>query len=186
MSTTNIYVLRLTGGKYYVGKSADVATRYQQHIAGRGSAWTRVYRPVAIDKIIANASPFDEDKITKEYMAAHGIDAVRGGAYVAIELDDLQREAITREIWGAHDLCTRCGRAGHFVNNCYASRDIDGNTITDNEVFVYECTTCNKQYENEYECEQHEKKCKPKQKRVVTCYRCGKRGHYAPDCYVRL
>lgn len=37
MSKTNIYVLRLEGGRYY-GKSDDVAKRFRQHLAGSGSA----------------------------------------------------------------------------------------------------------------------------------------------------
>lgn len=34
MSNTNIYVLRLEGGRYYVGKSYNVMNRYEQHIKG--------------------------------------------------------------------------------------------------------------------------------------------------------
>jgi len=36
MEKTNIYVLKLQGGKYYVGKSLDVIGIYQQHINGQG------------------------------------------------------------------------------------------------------------------------------------------------------
>ena len=46
MSNTNVYVLRLEGGRYYIGKSDNVMNRYQQHLGGSGSAWTRKYRPV--------------------------------------------------------------------------------------------------------------------------------------------
>ena len=61
---TNIYVLRLEGNRYYVGKSNDVVTRYQQHINGYGSAWTRKYKPISLEKTIKNVSSFEEDKIT--------------------------------------------------------------------------------------------------------------------------
>jgi predicted GIY-YIG superfamily endonuclease len=76
-TTTNIYVLHLQGGAYYVGKSDDPMRRYQEHLDGRGSAWTKLHRPIAVERVIAGASPFDEDKITKELMAKHGIDKVR-------------------------------------------------------------------------------------------------------------
>ena len=55
MSATNIYILRCEGGRYYVGKSDNVMKRYQQHLSGSGSAWTRKYKPIAIEKMIKNA-----------------------------------------------------------------------------------------------------------------------------------
>lgn len=36
------------------------------------------YEPVLLEKVIENASPFDEDKVCKEYMLQYGIDNVRG------------------------------------------------------------------------------------------------------------
>jgi len=128
MSTT-IYVLRLEGGHYYIGKSDNVAARYQQHLNGKGSAWTKKYPPVSLVKTIKGASPFDEDKITKEYMLKYGIDNVRGGSYVQIELSPFHMDALNMEIRGATDLCTQCGRAGHFVRNCYATTDVSGNLL---------------------------------------------------------
>ena len=78
---TSIYILKLESGKYYIGKSNDVNKRFEQHITGNGSSFTKIYKPVAIDKIIKNTSPFDEDKITKEYMIKYGIDNVRALCY---------------------------------------------------------------------------------------------------------
>jgi cellular nucleic acid-binding protein len=100
--------------------------RYKEHLAGNGSVWTRQHRPVEVVKIIEGCSNFDEDKYTKEYMAKYGIDNVRGGTYVETKLSSTQKDTIHREIWGAQDKCTRCGREGHFVDNCYAKTVIDG------------------------------------------------------------
>jgi predicted GIY-YIG superfamily endonuclease len=135
--TTNIYILRLQNGAYYVGKSDDPMRRYQEHLEGRGSAWTRLHRPVAVERIIPGASPFDEDKITKELMAKHGIDKVRGGAYVSTELDDVQEEALQRELWASTDKCTTCGRAGHFAANCYARTKVSSESKRG--VICYRC-----------------------------------------------
>ena len=129
MSKTTIYVLRLEGGHYYIGKSDNVAARYQQHLNGKGSAWTRKYAPVALVKTIEGASPFDEDKITKEYMAKYGIEKVRGGSYVEVELSRFHMDALNMEIRAATNLCTQCGRAGHFVKDCYATTDVSGNLL---------------------------------------------------------
>lgn len=134
--------------------------RYVEHMEGRGSAWTQRFRPVAVEKIIASASPFDEDKITKEYMARYGIDKVRGGSYVSICLDDNQHEHLQRELWAAADCCTTCGRKGHFAAACYASTDVHGNEL------VEESDT-----DSDLDSD--------------LCYRCGRGGHYSSECYAR-
>ena len=176
--TTNIYVLKLTDGKWYIGKADDVLNRYQQHLRGYGSFWTKKYKPVSLEKTIANASHFDEDKITKEYMATYGIENVRGGSYCNIELDDFQTETLNREIWGAQNKCARCGRSGHFQKDCYAKTDVSGNKL---EV-VWCCEICDKEFEDESECAKHERTCG----KQVTCFRCGRDGHYSTKCYAKF
>jgi len=132
MSTT-IYVLRLQGGKYYVGKSDNVLERIREHTNGGGSAWTRKYKLMDVEKMIPNSSPFAEDAIVKEYMARHGIDNVRGGTYVTEHLSESEHHHLQQEIWAANDCCKRCGRKGHFVNNCYAQTTVDGDEIDEEE-----------------------------------------------------
>jgi predicted GIY-YIG superfamily endonuclease len=191
MPTTNIYILKLQGGRYYIGKTDNVSKRYEQHLNGVGSSWTNKYKPISVDKIISNASPFDEDKYTKEYMSKYGMDKVRGGSYVNVELDDFQKHSINTEIWGAKDLCKQCGRAGHFVKDCYATKDVSGNAIYEEEEsseeeyeVVYGCEYCDRTFTTEYGCRVHQKSCKSADtKKEGACYRCGRGGHYSPECY---
>ena len=153
MASTSIYILRLKNGKYYIGKSDNPLKRYQEHLEGRGSVWTRQNKPVAVVKVIENASPFDEDKYTKEYMSRYGVDNVRGGSYSSLRLDDVQEEALERELRGAQDACMRCGRPGHFVRDCYARTEVN---------HVVQKSTS---------------------KSTVKCSRCERVGHYASQCY---
>ena len=194
--STNIYILRLEGGRYYVGKSDNVANRYQQHINGNGSAWTRKYKPIVIAKTIQNASPYDEDRYVKEYMDIYGIQNVRGGSYVEIELSEFHKEALKMEIWGAKDLCTNCGRSGHWVKDCHAKTDASGNKIEyedeDEDEYEWGCEYCDRTFTTAFGCGVHEKSCKEKKAKSSyvkqttkggACYRCGRPGHYSPDCY---
>ena len=115
---TTVYVLRLMGGRYYVGKTNNIAERLKQHQQGLGSGWTKLYSFVAVEKVYQKVSPFAEDMLTKELMSKHGIDNVRGGVYVTTVLSAMQRAGIEQEIRGALNQCLRCGAVGHFVSNC--------------------------------------------------------------------
>jgi predicted GIY-YIG superfamily endonuclease len=124
-----IYILKLKNNKYYIGKTQNVENRYEQHLNGNGSSWTKKYKPISIIKQIKSTSQFDEDKYVKEYMSKYGIENVRGGTYSSIELDEVSLFQLQKELWHSKNLCTRCGRNSHFVKDCYAKTDVNGNLI---------------------------------------------------------
>jgi len=123
--TTTIYILKLNDNKYYIGKTnRTVKERYQEHLEGIGSFWTKKYKPLSIIKQIENSSPFDEDRYVKEYMAIYGIDNVRGGSYNQEELNGETIKFLKNELRTSNNECYKCGSTSHFVSECdYISID---------------------------------------------------------------
>lgn len=197
--STSIYILSLEGGNYYVGKSDNPAQRFIQHINGEGAAWTKKYRPLKLLNIHENQSPFDEDKYVKIMMEKYGIDKVRGGTYVQDKLSAGQEEMLKKEIRGATDCCTRCGKEGHFIANCWAKKETNlappakKFVPKKEQITVWVCEFCENEYEDMDVCIKHEKRCPKKQKSPKSrspvkksggaCYRCGRTSHWSPDCY---
>jgi predicted GIY-YIG superfamily endonuclease len=125
-----IYILKLRAGKYYIGKTRNIEKRYEEHLTGTGSGWTKKYKPVSLIKTIKSTSQFDEDKYVKEYMAKYGIENVRGGSYSNIVLDENSIAVLEKEIRHSNNVCMRCGRDTHYIKDCYATTDVDGAIIS--------------------------------------------------------
>ena len=164
MST--IYILQLQHGKYYVGKTDDIQKRFEQHLNGKGSAWTKEHSPIKIVETRQITSSYDETNITKDYMKKYGIENVRGGAYCAVDMTEEQETSIRHEIRSNDDKCYTCGKPGHFANRCKGKSSFTGtcecgSKFLDFEEFmnhmkgckirnaIYECQYCKRNYSNE-------------------------------------
>jgi hypothetical protein len=193
-----IYVLKLEQGKYYIGKTDNPQFRLENHYNGNGSAWTQKYKPLKVIKLIPNCDNYDEDKITRQYMDKYGTANVRGGSFVKVTLDKSTLDVLAQMKNGTNDKCFTCGESGHFAANCQVSKsneDNDNNSNSDgwetlsedDEVWV--CSNCDKEFTEKSKCENHSKYCDSKCKKQSiyddgdSCFRCGRIGHYANNCY---
>lgn len=88
----SVYVLELSGEKYYVGQSTKPDQRIKEHFSGKGSSWTQSHKPIQVLKVIeTNARSWRkaleiETLLTLELMKIYGWRNVRGGPYSAREL----------------------------------------------------------------------------------------------------
>jgi len=106
-------------------------------------------------------------------MKKYGIDNIRGDSYCQVKLPEETEEVLRMEIKGNTDKCYNCGKKGHFANRCLEEVE---------EVWC--CSTCDREFDTQFGAMVHEQSCKPKTKSGV-CYRCGRSGHYSPDCYAK-
>jgi predicted GIY-YIG superfamily endonuclease len=175
----SLYVLKLEKGKWYIGKSADIKKRYQQHLTGSGSAWTSKYPPKSLVESKPITSPHDENNLTKDYMKKYGVENVRGGSYSQVVLNDSTISVLKNEFLGNDNKCLNCGLAGHFANRCKAKVE---------EELVWGCEYCDREFTTRFGCMLHEKKCSEKdsdEEDSDECYRCGRDSHWANECYAK-
>jgi len=74
-----LYILKLENDKWFIGKSANVEKRYEQHLNGEGDTFTQLHKPVSLELSRDLISDTDQDETVREYMRKYEKENVRGG-----------------------------------------------------------------------------------------------------------
>lgn len=189
--TTALYILELANQKYYIGKTnKPVHERIAEHFNGTGAEWTKLHKPLRLAEIKNDIDDYDEDKYTKIYMRKYGIENVRGGSYVTIVLSDYQKLALEKELCTVENKCFKCNKEGHYASTCPNITDkivpnqssSTTNSFSATSIFGSLIKTIT-DYTNP-QSDPFPKKF-PANKEKDVCYRCGRKGHWATNCYAK-
>jgi predicted GIY-YIG superfamily endonuclease len=123
----DIYVLELTQGRVYVGRTSDMRRRLSQHMSGQGSAFTQAFPPTGtllprLGRVTGSAEAAERDE-TLRYMFLRGVQLVRGWKYTKVHMAEDEQQDAEENIRELFDLCRRCGHPGHFMTQCRAAFD---------------------------------------------------------------
>jgi len=134
----HIYVIKLVGGRFYVGRTRNFDTTIEHHRGAGiyGREWTRLYKPVPgnpLVELFPMTDPGQEDATTLRYMRKYGIPNVRGGTFCQIELPPDQVSTIESMLRSSGDQCYNCGQKGHYVQQCPSDRS------TSREMICFKC-----------------------------------------------
>jgi len=105
----------------------------EQHVAGTGSAYTRVYKPTGVllprlGNVGGDGDAAERDE-TLRYMMLRGIPYVRGWKFAQVVMPPSEFDEAEANIRELFNLCRRCGYQGHFMTQCKANFDRCGTDL---------------------------------------------------------
>ena len=176
-----VYILRLVGGKWYVGYTEKSIDRVLDHAKKKGAKWTKKHPPMKKNYLYEMTSPDhsikDENRITLALMDQHGIQNVRGGSWCMVKMYPNTVKELKAEIGKLNPInktmgekCSRCGRGSHNRARCYAVSTVDGVTIT-SKSWTYWPKNVDRG-----------KSSTTQKKNVINCGKCGRIGHNRLAC----
>lgn len=185
-----IYILKLKNNKYYIGKTNNPKYRLEQHFQENGSTWTKIHKPIQVIKTIKSYSQFDEDKYTLEYIKKYGIENVRGGSFSQPTLSPEEKQVITKMIQSQKDQCYKCGQTGHFIKECKDNEINEENNddwvmVEEPKSFLNKVIDLGNSSINFFKKITSQKPYKKELYKKGKCYRCGRYGHWANNCYAK-
>lgn len=155
----NIYVLKCENNTYFIGKTNNKQIFKFKNFNALYYDFTIKNKPLYLYKIIENCDIFDLDKIVKKFMNKYGIDYVRGGSYLDIELSHYQKNQLKAELYTIQNKCYLCGEDHEhktcpekiIIENTTMNKYIEINTFKcrkpvkiNNYIYYIGCSVCGK------------------------------------------
>jgi len=171
-----LYILRLTCNKWFIGKSKDVPHTCAYYDCGFGPQWIRTYNVIEVSEVRPLKGEHDVRDTTLKWMKMYGLENVRNVGCDGMKLEDDEEMAIRFMMHAPPDACVKCHATGHTHEDCKHEKNIS-----------WACQWCVSDYPNRYACEQHEKGCRPPPPELPPpknwCSRCGRTEHVAARCF---
>jgi hypothetical protein len=122
LNAPGVYILRLSGCRFYVGRSEDVTKRVQAHWEGQGSTWTRRHKVLGVEHVLPQPEGTTLEKLelvtTIEQMKKRGIHRVRGSCFSQAEFTEEDIKFAQRLICTCSNWCFNCGASNHIQREC--------------------------------------------------------------------
>lgn len=100
-----LYILALSNECFYVGLTANIKKRMEEHFSGRGAEWTQLNTPLRLMHAVntgtqnAREAEMMESEATVIMMLQHGINKVRGGYYTQTEIKSVEMQLRAHGAW---------------------------------------------------------------------------------------
>lgn len=124
-----IYILKCEEDKFYVGKTNDIKLSINEHFNGSGSTWTKIYKPIELIEKHESDDDYDEDKFTLKMMGLYGINNVRGGAFMDVNLQKSDIKTINKILFRINKKYHLCDKLNISHGKCFCENEIKKNYL---------------------------------------------------------